>query len=136
LPFRTYRVGQPCFTLAPGDRQGDANAYVFTKPVLLYWGQLWFGYEMGALLEGNVYVYLNRANGESIYLGGFYLHKHTPWQTRQDFIKLEALRDLGPLQMDVGDAIQVDRDIKNIDSRWFARTVNAWDCELLMIVEY
>jgi hypothetical protein len=101
----------------------------------LWFGQLWVGYARGALLEGNIYVYLAKPSSEHVYLGGLYLHKHEPYQTRNDFIPLQALHDLRPLALSAGAEIQIWRDITNIDQSFFAPYVNAWDCELTIVVE-
>lgn len=75
--------------------------------------------------------------GASLMLGGVYLHKHntgTPTGTayQNDFYPLQQLRDIKPLHAPKGSLIVIDRDIFNIDN---TKTFNAWDVELIMIVQ-
>ena len=102
-------------------------------PVRLWAGQLWVGYAMGSLLEGNVKVYCRQQ--ERVYLGGVYFHKHERYQTRQDFEPLKMLDAIKPLEVPQVCLIEIDRDIANIDTFPFAPAISAWDCELLLALE-
>jgi len=74
----------------------------------------------------------------SVMLGGVYLHKHNTTQTayQNDFYQLKQLRDIvnakGPIAVLSGSQIAIDRDIFNIDT---VKTFNAWDCEVVIVVD-
>jgi len=134
MSFHTLPATLPYFTLAPGQRVIDSHWVMYIDgPVRLWAGQLWVGYAMGSLLEGNVKVYCRQE--ERLYLGGVYFHKHERYQTRQDFEPLKMLDAIRPLDVPQVCLIEIDRDIANIDSFPFAPPINAWDCELLLTLE-
>jgi len=102
----------------------------WARPSQLLFGQLWVGYEAYSLLEGGMRAYLERPSKPPLYLGGFYLHKHAPATMKNDYRPLKALSKLQPIA-DAGSRIRIDRDCHNIS--W--QTFNAWDCELILIVD-
>lgn len=81
------------------------------------------------------------AYGASLMIGGVYLHKHntgvpivgsgTGTAYQNDFYQLQQLKDIKPLHASKGSVIVIDRDIFNIDPK---KTFNAWDVEIVMIV--
>jgi hypothetical protein len=130
MDLHTLPAHRPYVTLRPGERFIDSAPVIYADgPVKLWSGQLWVGYQMGALLEGNVKVYCRQR--ERLYLGGVYFHKHERYQTRQDFYKLEMLDAIKPLVIPQVCMIEIDRDIVNVDSV-LGLTVSCWDVELLM----
>jgi hypothetical protein len=121
------------------------------KPVTILSGYIWTGYDQGSQFEAGCRVWLHpmTPNGPtgSVMLGGVYLHKHaapvTFWgstyfitQYQNDFYQLQQLRDIariqGGIHVQPGTTISVDRDIFNID---FSRSFNAWDIELIIVVD-
>jgi hypothetical protein len=136
--LRTFPAALPFVTLAPGERFIDRNLVIYADgPLVIESGQLWVGYAMGALLEGNVRVWASGdfSEGQDVYLGGVYLHKHERYQTRNDYLPLEGLRDVGPIEVPQGMGIFINRDIANVD--WFlGPAVNCWDCELLLTISW
>ena len=78
--------------------------------------------DLGSAFSGNVYI------------GGVYLHKHNTTQTayQNDYYPLNELHALKPIRVNAGSRIIVNRDIFNIDP---AKTFNAWDCEVIIVVD-
>ena len=68
----------------------------------------------------------------NVYIGGVYLHRHTASTSQQDYYPLHELHALKPIRVNAGSRVIVNRDIFNID---LIKTFNAWDCELLLIVD-
>jgi hypothetical protein len=67
----------------------------------------------------------------NIYIGGVYNHRHYALTSQQDYYPLNELHVLEPIKVNAGSRVIIDRDIFNIDPN---KTFNAWDCEVLLVV--
>jgi hypothetical protein len=84
-----------------------------------------------SLLEGGMHFWLVRMGLVPLSLGQFYLHKHIPMSMTQDDIRqLATLNDLKPVYGS-GDALRVDRDLRNVSWQEF----NAYDMALTLTVD-
>jgi hypothetical protein len=139
----TYFAALPYWTLSVGEYRTQTDIVMeFKRDVKLLFAEMWVGYDAYSMFEGGMRVFLERAIQRPLYavktvampplyLGGFYLHKHIPISmTENDYRPLKALNKLQPLA-EAGSRIRIDRDCKNIGWQVF----NAWDCELILIVD-
>lgn len=74
----------------------------------------------------------DRAFSGNVYVGGVYLHRHYALTSQQDYYPLNELHALKPVRVNAGSRVIVNRDIFNIHQ---TKTFNAWDCEVLLIVD-
>jgi hypothetical protein len=68
----------------------------------------------------------------NVYIGGVYLHRHYSQTSQQDYYPLNELHALKPIYVNAGSRIIVNRDIFNILNY---KTFNAWDAEVLVVVD-
>ena len=128
----TYYAALPFWTLSPNEYRVKSDVVMeWVRPSRLLFAEICVGYEGYSLLEGGIRAYLERPNKPPLYLGGFYLHKHNPFtMAPNDYHPLRALNRIQPMA-DAGSRIRIDRDCNNIAWRAF----NAWDCELILVVD-
>ena len=132
MVLNTYRAGLGYFTIAPGDYLHDTQIVMeFVRPAKVMHAEVWVGYDFMSLLEGGMHFWLVRMGLVPLSLGQFYLHKHIPMSMTQDDIRqLATLNDLKPVYGS-GDALRVDRDLRNVSWQEF----NAYDMALTLTVD-
>jgi hypothetical protein len=139
--LNTYAKYLSYFTLKPQEKKvkTEVVAIEFPKSVTILAGRVWVGYDEGSKFEAALSVWLQPKSeasseqfGPNVYLGGVYLHRHTASTSQQDYYPLHELHALKPIRVNAGSRVIVNRDIFNID---LIKTFNAWDCELILVVD-
>ena len=132
MVLNTYRAGLGYFTIGPGEYLRDTQIVMqFVLPGKLIHAEVWVGYDFLSMLEGGMHFWLVRNELAPLSLGQFYLHKHAAKTMTQDDIRqLAMLNDLKPTYAP-GEALRVDRDLRNISWQEF----NAYDMALTLTVD-
>jgi len=135
--YGTFCTPVPLLYLQPNQRfiePGPIPLFqIQNQGCYLHSGRVWIGHSLGSLLEGNVQIYAQNADGSRITcIGEVYLHKHTGAYAHNDYFDFAHLAKITPMPLDVGDLIWCKRDVHNISLHAF----NCFDLEIRINVSW